>query len=91
MEVYKFIVTGKVQGVFYRKFVSQNAMRKQFQGYVKNLSDGTVEAVVSLWEDDVPVFQKILEEGSPMSHVEHIEMTILEEDDLVYDGFEIRS
>lgn len=91
MEVYKFIVTGKVQGVFYRKFVSQNAMRKQFQGYVKNLKDGTVEAVAALWEEDVPVFRKILEEGSPMSNVKRIDVTILEEDDLVYDGFEVRS
>lgn len=31
MEVYKFIVRGRVQGVFYRKFVSQKAMRKQLK------------------------------------------------------------
>lgn len=91
MEVYKFIVSGKVQGVFYRKFVSQNAMKRQFQGYVKNLPNGTVEAVASLWDEDLSLFRKILEEGSPLSHVEDIEMTILEEDDLVYDGFEVRS
>ncbi|MCH9740590.1 MAG: acylphosphatase [Epsilonproteobacteria bacterium] len=91
MEVYNFVVSGRVQGVFYRKFVSQNAMRKQFQGYVKNLNDGTVEAVAALWEEDVPVFKKILEEGSPASKVERITMSTLDEDDLVYDGFEVRS
>jgi len=91
MEVYKFIVSGRVQGVFYRKFVSQNAMKKQFQGYIKNLKDGRVEVVAALLDDDLPAFQKILKEGSPMSRVDNIELTVLKEDDLVYDGFEIRS
>ena len=91
MEVYKFIVFGKVQGVYYRKFVSQSAMRKQLEGYIKNLSDGTVEVVVVLFDEDVEMFKKILQDGSPSSVVERIEMEILEEDDLIYDGFEIRS
>jgi len=90
MEVYKFIVIGKVQGVFYRKFVSQKAMAKQLEGYIKNLSDGTVEVVVVLFDEDLKMFKNILNEGSPLSHVEQIEMTILKEDDLMYDGFEIR-
>lgn len=91
MEVYKFIIVGKVQGVYYRKFVAQSAMRKQLEGYIKNLSDGTVEVVVVLFDEDVEMFKKILQDGSPASRVEHIEMKILEEDDLIYDGFEIRS
>ena len=91
MEVYKFIVFGKVQGVYYRKFVSQSAMRKQLEGYIKNLNDGTVEVVVVLFDEDVEMFKKILHDGSPSSVVERIEMEILEEDDLIYDGFEIRS
>ena len=91
MEVYRFIVFGKVQGVYYRKFVSQSAMRKQLEGYIKNLNDGTVEVVVVLFDEDVEMFKKILHDGSPSSVVERIEMEILEEDDLIYDGFEIRS
>jgi len=91
MEVYKFIIFGKVQGVFYRKFVSQSTMKKQLEGYIKNLSDGTVEVVVVLFDEDVEPFKKILNDGSPASVVERIEMQVLEEDDLIYDGFEIRS
>ncbi len=90
MEVYKFIIFGKVQGVYYRKFVSQSAMKKQLEGYIKNLSDGTVEVVVVLFDEDVEAFKKILNDGSPASKVVRIEMQILEEDDLLYDGFEIR-
>ena len=91
MEVYKFIIFGKVQGVYYRKFVSQSAMKKQLEGYIKNLNDGTVEVVVVLFDEDLEMFKKILQDGSPASVVESIEMQILEEDDLIYDGFEIRS
>ncbi len=91
MEVYKFIIFGKVQGVYYRKFISQSAMKKQLEGYIKNLKDGTVEVVVVLFDEDLEPFKKILKDGSPMSSVEKIEMSILNEDDLIYDGFEIRS
>ena len=91
MEVYKFIVTGKVQGVWYRKFVSQGAMKMQIEGYVKNLADGTVEAVAVLFDEDVEKFKKILQDGSPLSSVESIDMIILDNDDLIYDGFEIRN
>ncbi|SFV63796.1 Acylphosphate phosphohydrolase, putative [hydrothermal vent metagenome] len=91
MEVYRFIVTGKVQNVWYRKFVSQGAIKMQIKGYVKNLPDGTVEAVAVFFDEDIEKFKKILQDGSPLSSVESIEMTILDDDDLIYDGFEIRS
>ncbi len=90
MENYRFLITGKVQHVYYRKFVSQALMRRQIRGYVRNLPDGTVEVVARLWEEDRDAVLRILEEGSPMSTVEEISAEILEEDDLVYDGFEIR-
>ena len=91
MEVYRFIVKGRVQGVFYRKFVSQGAMKMRIEGYVKNLPNGSVEAVAVLFDENVEQFKKVLQNGSPLSTVESIDMTILDNDDLVYDGFEIRS
>ena len=91
MEVYKFIIYGKVQGVYYRKFIAQGARQKRLQGSIKNLKDGTVEVVVVLFDEDVEPFRAILEKGSPLSRVEKLEMSILDEDDLIYDGFEIRS
>jgi len=90
MEVYKFIISGRVQGVYYRKFVSQSAMRKQLEGYIKNLKDGRVEVVVVLYDEDIEGFKKILQKGSPLSSVKGIEMSIVDDDDLIYDGFEIR-
>jgi len=90
MEWYQFIIYGKVQGVFYRKFVSQALMKKQFKGYMKNLNDGTVEVVAEIFDDEFDTFMAVLKEGSPLSHVDDIQYEIL--DDAVFntDGFEIR-
>ena len=90
MELYRFIVFGRVQGVFYRKAVSQAAMRKQIRGYVKNLPDGSVEVVAELIDDDLDDFIALLREGSPLSHVDNIVYEEIDDADLVYDGFEIR-
>ncbi len=90
MEWYKFIILGKVQGVFYRKFVSQAMMNKQYKGYIQNLSDGTVEVVAEVFDDDLDTFIHILKEGSPLSSVEDIQYEIISDAEFTTDGFEIR-
>jgi len=70
---YQFIVSGKVQGVWYRKTVCDSANKKGFSGYVKNLEDGRVEAGASLEDDDFAEFISILELGSTQSRVDNIE------------------
>jgi len=90
MESYRFIVHGKVQHVYYRKFVSQALQRLGVQGYVRNREDGTVEVVARVYDDQYDEVIAALEEGSPMSEVERIDVETLEEDDILYDGFEIR-
>jgi len=62
----------------------------QIQGYVQNLPDGTVEVVAFLYDDQLEDFLTILKNGSPLSHVDNISYEILDEDDLIFDGFEIR-
>ena len=90
MEWYKFIIFGNVQGVFYRKSVSQALMKKQFKGYIQNLSDGTVEVVAEVFDDDFDTFMNILKKGSLLSSVDDVKYEIF--DDAVFntDGFEIR-
>jgi acylphosphatase len=90
MEWYRFIISGKVQGVFYRKFVSQALMKKQFKGYIQNLPDGTVEVVAEIFDDEFEEFLNILKEGSPMSTVEDIKYEIINDAQFNTDGFEIR-
>ncbi|MEA2046934.1 MAG: acylphosphatase [Campylobacterota bacterium] len=90
MEWYKCIIFGKVQGVFYRKSVSQAMMKKQFKGYIQNLSDGTVEVVAEVFDEDFNLFMGILQEGSHLSSVDEIKYEIIDDVTLNTDGFEIR-
>ena len=90
MESYRFIIRGKVQGVFYRKFVAQKLRQLGVQGFVRNLPDGSVEVVVRTTEEELPEIERILYEGSPMSETESVECEELDGDDLIYDGFVIR-
>ena len=90
MESYRFLIRGKVQHAYYRKFVSQALMRQQIRGYVRNLPDGDVEVVARLHEEDVDAVLGTLYRGSPASVVDGIVTEILDDDDLLYDGFEIR-
>jgi acylphosphatase len=90
MEWYRFIVSGRVQGVFYRKFVSQAFMKKQFKGYIQNLNDGTVEVVAEIFDDDFDTFMNILKEGSLLSSVNDVKYEIINDAEFNTDGFEIR-
>lgn len=83
MQSFKFTISGKVQGVYYRKNVSQNAQKAHFSGYVKNLPNGDVEACVSCEEQRVAEFIKILKKGSASSIVKNIKQDICIQN---YDG-----
>jgi acylphosphatase len=65
-------------------------MKKQFKGYIQNLSDGTVEVVAEIFDDDFDTFMQILKEGSPLSAVEEIKYEIIDDAQFNTDGFEIR-
>lgn len=88
MNSYRFIISGRVQGVFYRKNIYENSIKANFSGYVKNLSDGSVEACVTCVESDIDRFVEILKKGSPKSIINKIERHLCDE---TFSGnFEIR-
>ena len=71
---YQFIISGKVQRVFYRSYIREMASSAGFDGYVMNLSNGNVEACITLKpEQKLEQFIEILKAGSPHSKVEHID------------------
>jgi len=90
MEWYRFIIFGKVQGVYYRKSVSQAMMKKQFKGYIQNLPNGTVEVVAEVFDDEFDTFMSILKEGSLLSRVDDIKYEIIHDAEFSTDGFEVR-
>ena len=76
---FHYYISGRVQGVYYRANVAKNAQKAGFSGYVKNLDDGRVEAVVSCEEERLVSFKKILKEGSPKSDVTSIDEQLIDE------------
>jgi len=73
MITYQCLVSGRVQGVYYRSYVRKMASGAGYKGYVKNLPDGDVEACVTLTEEkDLQQFIEILKIGSPHCNVEQI-------------------
>ena len=75
MTSYKIIVSGKVQGVYYRKTIKENALKLGYKGYVKNLSNGNVEVAVMLNEANYDKFINILKKGSSYSKVTNLQIT----------------
>ena len=69
----KFLIRGDVQGVGYRFFAQRAAARHQVHGYVRNCSNGTVEAVAEGAAENVEEFKKDLVTGPNWSRVEHVE------------------
>lgn len=69
----RFLITGDVQGVGYRFFAQRAAARHQVVGYVKNLSDGRVEALAEGSASQVEAFKHDLATGPRFGRVESVE------------------
>ncbi len=94
LEAVRWIVTGRVQGVSYRYFTQQQARDLELTGWVRNLTDGSVEVQVAGDAEILERFRQRLEEGPRFGRVDGIAEEPLDADHLVRDlghrGFEIR-
>ena len=88
MRVLKAKVSGKVQGVWFRKYALDSARDIGVVGMVKNLLDGTVLVNVSGDDENLRKFKELLENGSPNSRVDKIEYS-WEDSSVEYSTFEI--
>ncbi len=68
----RLVVTGKVQGVFYRAWFSERARGLGLDGWVRNRADGSVEAVLQGPPEAVKEMVMLAHEGSPPSRVERV-------------------
>jgi acylphosphatase len=67
-------VSGHVQGVYYRATTRDTARDLGVDGWVKNLSDGRVEAVFEGPRDDVEAMVNWCHDGSPMASVDGVDV-----------------
>ena len=81
-------IYGRVQGVFYRQWTVNLARALGVSGWVRNASDGSVEA--HLVGDDIAVAQMIEEmrRGPTQARVEDLKVEDVEPEDLA--GFQVR-
>ncbi|MGD6935300.1 MAG: acylphosphatase [Candidatus Bathyarchaeia archaeon] len=68
-------VTGKVQGVFFRQNTKRQAQSRGVCGWVKNLSDGRVEAVFEGEEAAVKEVVDYCRHGPSFARVENCEVS----------------
>ncbi len=84
-------VHGRVQGVGFRAFVFREARLLRINGWVRNRTDGTVEALV--WGDDAAIDALLLRlrEGPRWGRVDRVDVTVETDGVELPGGFNIRS
>jgi len=71
----RLIVRGRVQGVGFRQSMCTAADRIGVTGWVRNLRDGTVEAIVQGAPDDVARMLAWAHRGPPGAHVAAVDVS----------------
>lgn len=85
----QFVVTGRVQGVFFRASTQAQAERLGLRGYAGNRSDGGVDVLVAGAADAVETLASWLRTGPAMAKVESVERNAADPADAPRD-FEVR-
>jgi acylphosphatase len=68
----RYVVRGLVQGVGYRYFARQAALRLGVHGWVRNLPSGEVEVHAEADAETLADFRAALERGPLMAHVSQV-------------------
>ena len=82
------VVSGQVQGVFFRDSTRERAQSRGVAGWVTNRSDGAVEAVFEGEPDAVESMVRFMREGPSRADVSDVEVS--EEEPEGLSGFEVR-
>jgi acylphosphatase len=84
----RFLVSGRVQGVFYRASSCDAARALGLNGWVRNLADGRVELMACGEPAQLDALAAWLWEGPPHAKVERV--TAHDEPAASFDGFDVR-
>ena len=68
------MVSGRVQGVYFRAFAQKQAVKYDITGFVANKKDGTVEIVACAHQDALNHLIKWCHKGPLMAKVTHVDV-----------------
>ncbi|HEY8158812.1 MAG TPA: acylphosphatase [Methylobacter sp.] len=89
MRKVKILVSGRVQGVYFRLFTQNKAKHFAIKGSAKNLPDGRVEIIAEADKMAIEKFIKWCHKGPVTARVDHVEITELQHDEALT-SFEIK-
>ena len=69
MAAARFLVSGRVQGVYFRASTREQAQRLQLSGHARNLDDGRVEVLAFGAAQAIEALAQWLEDGPPAARV----------------------
>lgn len=73
MAAARFLIRGKVQGVWFRASTRDQALRLGLRGCASNLEDGSVEVLAVGGADAIEQLANWLQHGPPLARVELVE------------------
>ena len=76
----RFLVRGKVQGVFFRASTRDQARRLGLRGFARNLADGRVEVLAAGSGEAIDALGRWLEHGPSQARVEEVQREVADPD-----------
>nr|WP_295377837.1 acylphosphatase [Pseudoxanthomonas sp.] len=73
MDTVRFLIEGRVQGVFFRASTREQARRLGLAGIARNLADGRVEVIAAGEADAIETLAGWLHHGPPQARVDRVE------------------
>ncbi len=86
----RLLISGRVQGVFYRAYAQDEALRLGLKGWVRNLSDGRVEIVAEGDPERLASFEAWCWQGPPYARVTDVKVYTESVREGEFTTFEIR-
>jgi acylphosphatase len=68
----KIIITGTVQGVFFRNFVKESADKLGLKGFVRNLENGDIEIVAEGDGNSIEQMMDICKKGPKFAQIRNV-------------------
>ncbi len=70
----RLYIDGTVQGVFFRRFIKENAERYNVKGFTRNLEDGRIEVFLEGNIDEVKKMIALCEKGPRHSQIRNVKI-----------------